>query len=150
MMTNPYEYSVYVWGQMVQVCNHLQFSTLDHVVGKETLVRHECKVAKRIREWGAIVGLQPRLHLDRWPVSRRSYPPRIAHWRWNSNAYYSPHTHQGVTTHLIIRGQLIVRYPNDASPQKETFGPGSRIDVEANRLHEVWMGDEGCTYVIGE
>jgi hypothetical protein len=33
---------------------------------------------------------------------------------------------------------------------KVTFGVGARIDVEKGRRHEVWMGEEGCEYVIGE
>ena len=66
------------------------------------------------------------------------------------NAYYPPHTHSGVTTHLILNGEFTVMYPDDKEPKKETFGPGARIDVDANRRHEVWMGKEGCTYVIGE
>lgn len=66
------------------------------------------------------------------------------------NAYYAPHRHRGLTTHLILDGQLTIAYPDDASPTKETFGPGARLDVDAGRLHEVWMGDDGCTYVIGE
>ena len=68
----------------------------------------------------------------------------------NSNAYYSPHKHSGLTTHLILSGELTVSYPDDAQPEKETFGVGGRLDVEAGRRHEVWMGPEGCTYVIGE
>ena len=36
------------------------------------------------------------------------------------------------------------------SNEKETFGPGARIDVPVAKVHEVWMGNEGCTYVIGE
>lgn len=67
-----------------------------------------------------------------------------------SNAYYPPHRHGGLTTHLILSGQLTITYPSDKEPKKETFGPGARIDVDAQRLHEVWMGEEGCTYVIGE
>jgi hypothetical protein len=35
-------------------------------------------------------------------------------------------------------------------PKKETFTKGARLDVDAGRLHEVVMGREGCTYVIGE
>ena len=27
---------------------------------------------------------------------------------------------------------------------------GDRIDVDAGKVHEVWIGPEGCTYVIGE
>lgn len=70
------------------------------------------------------------------------------------NAYYSPHTHTGLTTHLIRRGSLTINYPEDAprlgQVKKETFGVGERIDVPAGKVHEVWIGDEGCEYVIGE
>lgn len=66
------------------------------------------------------------------------------------NAYYSPHKHSGLTTHLILSGELTVSYPDDAQPTKEKFGVGGRLDVDAGRKHEVWMGPEGCTYVIGE
>lgn len=68
----------------------------------------------------------------------------------SSNAHYSPHSHGGLTTHLILKGQLTIIYPNDVQPEKKTFSVGDRIDVEAGRVHEVWMGAEGCTYVIGE
>ncbi|TKA69337.1 hypothetical protein B0A49_06432 [Cryomyces minteri] len=71
-------------------------------------------------------------------------------WTDRPNAHYPPHTHTGLTTHLILRGSLTVTYPDDVSPAKETFGPGGRLDVAAGRSHEVWMGSEGCTYVIGE
>lgn len=41
-------------------------------------------------------------------------------------------------------------YPMDENPTKETFGVGARIDVPAGKVHEVWIGAEGCEYVIGE
>ena len=41
-------------------------------------------------------------------------------------------------------------YPNDPDAKKETLGVGERWDVDAKRLHEVWVGPSGCTYVIGE
>lgn len=68
----------------------------------------------------------------------------------NSNVHYSPHSHGGLTTHLVLCGELTITYPNDTSPKKTTYSVGDRLDVEAGRVHEVWMGDEGCTYVIGE
>jgi hypothetical protein len=34
--------------------------------------------------------------------------------------------------------------------KKETFRAGERVDVPAGKVHEVWIGDEGCEYVIGE
>ncbi|KAA6414849.1 MAG: hypothetical protein FRX48_01599 [Lasallia pustulata] len=71
-------------------------------------------------------------------------------WTDGPNAYYSPHSHSSLTTHLILRGALTISYPDDAEPSKETFGPGARVDVDASRRHEVWMGEGGCEYVIGE
>ena len=69
---------------------------------------------------------------------------------YRRNAYYSPHSHSGLTTHLIRRGELTITYLNEQEAKKETFGVGSRIDVAAGQVHEVWMGPEGCEYVIGE
>ncbi|KAF2498430.1 hypothetical protein BU16DRAFT_294193 [Lophium mytilinum] len=71
-------------------------------------------------------------------------------WTDGPNAYYPPHSHRGLTTHLITNGELTITYPKDKNPTKETFGVGDRVDVDAERVHEVWMGDQGCTYVIGE
>ena len=72
-----------------------------------------------------------------------------------SNAHYSPHSHGGLTTHLIRRGSLTIAYPDDNAKrngevEKVTFGVGERVDVPAGKVHEVWIGDEGCEYVIGE
>ncbi|KAL9012746.1 MAG: hypothetical protein Q9173_002509 [Seirophora scorigena] len=66
------------------------------------------------------------------------------------NAHYSLHSHRGLTTHLVLRGALTIAFPNDPDLGKKTYGVGDRIDVEAGRMHEVWMGDDGCEYVIGE
>jgi len=35
-------------------------------------------------------------------------------------------------------------------PEEMTFRVGDRVDVDAGKVHEVWMGGEGCEYVIGE
>jgi len=71
-------------------------------------------------------------------------------WTDGPKAHYRPHSHSGLTTHLISRGSLTITYPKDPSPTKETFSVGARIDVPAGKVHEVWMGQEGCEYVIGE
>jgi len=76
--------------------------------------------------------------------------PTAFTWTDGPNAYYTPHSHSGLTTHLILKGELTITYPKDEEPKKETFGPGGRLDVDAGRLHEVWIGPQGCTYVIGE
>jgi hypothetical protein len=68
----------------------------------------------------------------------------------HSNAHYPPHKHSGTTTHLILNGSLTYSYTNDADAKKETLSAGGRWDVDANKVHEVWVSNEGCTYVIGE
>lgn len=47
---------------------------------------------------------------------------------------------------------MTVCYPEEdpEGRRKETFGVGSRVDVGRGVVHEVWMGKEGCEYVIGE
>jgi hypothetical protein len=70
--------------------------------------------------------------------------------QFHRGVHYPPHSHRDLTTHLILRGELIITYPEDESPTKQRFGSGSRLDVEAGRVHEVWIGPAGCTYVIGE
>lgn len=51
---------------------------------------------------------------------------------------------------------MTITYPEDNKTlyngeiRKETHGVGARIDVPAGKLHEVWIGKDGCEYVIGE
>ncbi|KAL6858115.1 hypothetical protein ACO1O0_005567 [Amphichorda felina] len=71
-------------------------------------------------------------------------------WTDGPNAHYPPHSHRGLTTHLVVQGEMTLWYPDEADREKATYGPGSRVDVDAGRVHEVWMGDTGCTYIIGE
>jgi hypothetical protein len=101
------------------------------------------------------LGVSTCLHLVRQEVCHTfpSFDKLTYHIR---DGYYSPHSHRGLTTHLIRRGTFTVTYPEDnanlhnGEVKKESFGPGARIDVPAGKVHEVWIGDEGCEYVIGE
>lgn len=102
-----------------------------------------------VREWGFS-------HVFTWSDGRHVYisNKRIGSNSDSSGAYYPPHTHGGLTTHLIRRGSLTITYPEDnerdGAVKKETFGAGARVDVPAGKMHEVWIGEEGCEYVIGE
>ncbi|GJN67577.1 hypothetical protein PLIIFM63780_005021 [Purpureocillium lilacinum] len=71
-------------------------------------------------------------------------------WTDGPNAHYAPHAHAGLTTHLVLAGEMTLWYPREEARQKVTYGVGARVDVDAGRVHEVWMGPRGCTYVIGE
>lgn len=45
---------------------------------------------------------------------------------------------------------MTITFPEEKDAEKKTFGVGDRVDVQASQVHEVWIGDEGCTMVIGE
>jgi hypothetical protein len=45
---------------------------------------------------------------------------------------------------------MTIWYPKEEDREKQTFGAGARVDVDAGKVHEVWISDEGCTMVIGE
>lgn len=67
------------------------------------------------------------------------------------NSHYPPHKHNGLTTHLILKGEFTIAYPLEKDAGKKTYGVGDIVDVEAGRVHEVWIGSEqACCYVIGE
>lgn len=74
------------------------------------------------------------------PNDQHSLEPNTVRHR---NAYYSPHSHRGLTTHLILKGQLAITYPKEENPEKKTYGVGDRVDVGAGVTHEVWMGLKG-------
>lgn len=67
----------------------------------------------------------------------------------NRNAYYAPHQHNGLTTHLILTGHIDVSLPGKRD-KRVRHGPGERVDIEPNTSHEVWVGEEGCTMIVGE
>lgn len=77
-------------------------------------------------------------------------PNRNCRTTTSRHAHYPPHQHSGLTTHLILSGEFTVTYPDEDAGRKEAFGLGARIDVPGGKMHEVWMGPQGCTYVIGE
>lgn len=88
--------------------------------------------------------------MDRKCATSTLYPDLVNLTVTSRNAHYPPHQHAGLTTHLILQGALTMTYPKEEKAHKTVYGIGDRIDVEAGRVHEVWIGEEGCTYVIGE
>ncbi|CZS91676.1 uncharacterized protein RAG0_02305 [Rhynchosporium agropyri] len=89
-------------------------------------------------------------HKDSEEVVRSWGFPKVFTWTDTPNFHYSPHTHENLTTHLVLKGEMIVKFPEDKNPVKKSFGPGERVDIAAGRSHEVWIGGAGCTSVIGE
>ena len=85
------------------------------------------------------------------PISNYNHIVTLGTDQYSTLKDYQPHKHSNLTTHLILSGSLTIAYPGSEDEKtKTTHGPGERLDVDAGQVHEVWIGPEGCTYVIGE
>ena len=72
----------------------------------------------------------------------------VFQWTDSPSAVYPPHTHQGCSAHYILRGAMTVHYPD--TNHTFTYRAGDRFDVPAGMVHRASMGEQGCTYVVGE
>jgi mannose-6-phosphate isomerase-like protein (cupin superfamily) len=67
-------------------------------------------------------------------------------WQDRPNAFYSDHTHAGLTAHIILDGEMTLT----CGGKSETFRAGDRCDVPAGAVHSARMGPSGCRYLVGE
>jgi mannose-6-phosphate isomerase-like protein (cupin superfamily) len=67
-------------------------------------------------------------------------------WQDGPRAFYSEHTHRGLTAHIILDGEMTLT----CGGKSETFRVGERCDVPAGAVHSAKMGPTGCRYLIGE
>lgn len=67
-------------------------------------------------------------------------------WSDGPAAYYPDHTHDGVTAHIILDGEMTLT----SEGQSRTYKAGDRFDVPAHTVHSAQMGPAGCRYLVGE
>jgi mannose-6-phosphate isomerase-like protein (cupin superfamily) len=67
-------------------------------------------------------------------------------WEDGSNVAYPEHTHEKVTTHVIVKGEMTLV---DHEGEK-VLKVGDRLDIPSGTVHKATMGPAGCRYVIGE
>jgi quercetin dioxygenase-like cupin family protein len=67
-------------------------------------------------------------------------------WQDGPQAYYSDHTHDGLTAHIILDGEMTL----SMAGKSQTFRTGDRCDVPAGAVHSAKMGPKGCRYLVGE
>ena len=67
-------------------------------------------------------------------------------WQDGPNAHYPDHTHNGLTAHIILDGEMTLT----TSDGTKTYRAGERCDVGAGEVHSAKMGPAGCRYLIGE
>jgi mannose-6-phosphate isomerase-like protein (cupin superfamily) len=66
-------------------------------------------------------------------------------WHDGPNAFYSNHTHDELTAHVILEGEMTIT----SQGQTRTYRAGERLDVPAHTVHSARMGPQGCHYLIG-
>lgn len=67
-------------------------------------------------------------------------------WEDGPGAFYPEHTHETVTAHAVLSGEMTIT----SDGKSRTFKAGERFDVPARSAHSARMGPEGCRYLIGE
>jgi quercetin dioxygenase-like cupin family protein len=77
---------------------------------------------------------------------RRQGFSRVYVWQDAAGAFYPDHTHEGLTAHIILDGEMTLSMRGKA----KTYRTGDRCDVPAGAVHAARMGPEGCRYMIGE
>ncbi|KAI0475945.1 hypothetical protein GGR56DRAFT_674456 [Xylariaceae sp. FL0804] len=68
--------------------------------------------------------------------SRSDHEAEVRSWGFDHVFTWTDGPHSGLTTHLVLDGQLTITYPRDARPEKTTYSVGDRVDVAAGRVHE--------------
>mgnify|MGYP002788435395 CR=1 FL=1 len=61
-------------------------------------------------------------------------------------AHYPEHTHNGITAHIVLEGEITITSEGETA----TYRPGERFDVPAGAVHSAVIGASGCRYMIGE
>ncbi len=67
-------------------------------------------------------------------------------WADGPGAYYPDHTHEGLSAHIILDGEMTAI----SRGETRTYKAGDRFDVPARTVHSARMGPAGCRYLIGE
>jgi quercetin dioxygenase-like cupin family protein len=67
-------------------------------------------------------------------------------WEDQAGTKYPEHTHEKLTAHVILTGEMILIDKNG----EKTLKAGERFDIPQGTVHKAKMGPEGCRYVIGE
>jgi mannose-6-phosphate isomerase-like protein (cupin superfamily) len=71
---------------------------------------------------------------------------RIYTWQDAPLVHYPDHTHDALSAHIILDGEMAVTVRGET----HTYKVGERFDVDPNTVHSARMGPKGCRYLIGE
>jgi quercetin dioxygenase-like cupin family protein len=87
--------------------------------------------------------------LDESELRKKLEAEGFAHtfvWEDGPQAFYPDHTHDGLTAHIILDGEMTLKMNGEA----RTYCVGERCDVPAGAAHSARMGPRGCRYIVGE
>ena len=81
------------------------------------------------------------------PVGRRAGYTEVIQWQDGPSTQYDVHTHPTDNAYYMLRGDMLVTCPLDASPVR--YGQGERFDIAASVPHFATMGPRGCVFMVG-
>jgi quercetin dioxygenase-like cupin family protein len=67
-------------------------------------------------------------------------------WEDVANAEYPEHTHEKLTAHVVLKGEITLTDKSGTKILKE----GERFDIPAGTTHSAKCGPDGCKFVVGE
>lgn len=70
----------------------------------------------------------------------------IYEWRDEPGVEYPAHAHNGAVSMYILDGGLTLRFGEELVILKQ----GERFDVPVGKEHVAKVGEEGCTFLVGE
>lgn len=89
------------------------------------------------------------MDLDERVLTKRLQREGFSHifvWQDGPNTFYSDHTHEIETAHIILSGEMTLTMNH----RPVTYREGDRCDVPPGTVHSAKMGPQGCRYLIGE
>jgi quercetin dioxygenase-like cupin family protein len=72
--------------------------------------------------------------------------PHIYEWHDEPGVEYPAHAHKGAVSMYILEGSLTFWFGVEEQILKE----GDRFDVPVGKEHTAKVGEQGCTFLVGE
>ncbi len=72
--------------------------------------------------------------------------PHIYEWHDEAGTEYQAHAHKGAVSMYILDGGLTFRF----GQEEKILNKGDWFDVPIGKEHTAKVGEQGCTFLVGE
>jgi quercetin dioxygenase-like cupin family protein len=74
--------------------------------------------------------------------------PHVYEWKDEPGKIYKEHSHKGKVSLYVTAGQVDFFFPK--TQEHKSISEGERFDVPPGIAHTAKVGNEGCSYIVGE